>query len=158
MTPSNTSLGTSLDRIAELAAMLRGVELRGMPPEKLDELLRAIISNYVLTTIDYDHQQICYRARRCRSADGWPNINNCLNPPAGSEDFGRASLPREPVLYSSWNFTTALDEVGALVGDVVQIVGFNAVGGKTVCHAMVERYSATTTPVVGCLMSRKKDQ
>lgn len=133
MPDSFPSKDISLERIVEIASIFRGSELRGMSAEQIDELLNLIYPALIFNPVIYDHGHICYRARRC-PVEGWPNVRNCLNPPEGCADFGRASLPHEPVIYSSWNLPTALDEIGAMVGDTVQIVGINVVGGKSINH------------------------
>lgn len=123
---------TLLEELSDIVALLRGADLRGLSVEKLQSRLTSVLQHYRISPVLYDHRQICYRARRCKNEKAWPNINDCLNPQNGSPEYGRASLPNQSVLYSSWNMHTALDEINAQAGDVVQVVGFNVVPGNQV--------------------------
>lgn len=125
----NYSDDKSLERLSELASILRGSDLRGISEARLDEILESVLQGYFFQVSTYDHRQLCYRARKCQNKAGFDNLADCLNPPRGSAEFGRASLPFELVIYSSWNIPTALDEISAMPGEFVQVTAFNAVPG-----------------------------
>jgi hypothetical protein len=119
-----------LPLLEDWAAQLRGADQRSVSNQKLEALLEAIHGCYLHFPTTYDYRQVFYRVRKCDSADGWPSLVDCLNPPLGSPNYGRASMPREPILYGSLNLWTALDEIDASEGDFVQVVGFNVVPGE----------------------------
>jgi hypothetical protein len=114
-----------LPLLEDWAAQLRGADQRSVSNQKLEALLEAIHGCYLHFPTTYDYRQIFYRVRKCDSADGWLSLVDCLNPPLGSPNYGRASMPREPILYGSLNLWTALDEIDASEGDFVQVVGFH---------------------------------
>lgn len=126
-----------LERLSELAALLRGADLRGMSQSKLDELLQLILAGYEIQVTRYNHRQLCFRARLCRNGKPYPTLHDMLNPPGEMSSFGRANTPGSPVVYSSWNIPTALDEIGAKSGDVVQVIGFNVVPGLELPMAII---------------------
>lgn len=125
---------STLDELVELAAKLRSPAIRGLSEDKARDLLAQFQADYQPQLVTYQENCIWYRAVKC-SAEGFPSLHRCIYLPGGSPNLSRANLKNRPVLYAAWNVTTAFDEIRALTGDFVQLIGFNVQPGR-VAHCV----------------------
>lgn len=129
----------SLDDLFAMAESIRGANLRARTVDSIREQLLALLSGYELNGIGRSSHQVWYRARRCEGGTEFSSLSDMIYPPSGSPDFGRAQLPGSSVLYASWNPFTALDEIGAQAGDMIQIIALRPIAGVDVpCHVVGE--------------------
>jgi hypothetical protein len=111
----------SIDALIDIVESLRGGHLRRRSLEEVHQKLQLLVRAYQAWGLGTSEHQVWYRARRCEDENGYSNLRDCLYPPKKIVGYGRANLPREPVLYSAWNINTALDEISAESDDFVQI-------------------------------------
>ena len=107
------------------AQALRGALLRARTIASIEEELREFrqcASAGGIYSIRRNHENIWVRSRRCNDDSPFDNIIDLLYPPAGSPDFGRAQYPGSQIFYASWNLHTALEEIGAMADDLIQVV------------------------------------
>ena len=104
-----------------VAAELRKSSTDGSSEDEILKLFRTL-SGGPGVGISRSHHQLWWRARICKSRDGYSSIYEMLYPPTGSTDYGRASLKGSRTLYAGWNRRVALDEIHAKEGDVVQLI------------------------------------
>jgi hypothetical protein len=121
----------ALDAVREATWTLLGANQRNVPFSSFKHYIQLVLESYQQFPVRYDHRQICFRARKCDESPVYGNVKQCLNPPGGARRFGRASRPNQEIIYSSWNIPTALDEIDAKEGDVVQVIGMNLRSSKS---------------------------
>lgn len=128
----------SMDALVEITESLRGVHLRRCSPKEVDEKLSTLIVDYQPMGVTRSEAQIWFRARPCPSRDGYDNLRRCIYPPDPAKvGYGRANLPGAPAMYSAWNEHTALDEISAESGQLVQIIYLRPKPGvQFLCHVI----------------------
>ena len=132
----------NLEELSLVAESLRGANLQSRSVEWIRAQLAVLYASYTAIGIDRSAEQVWYRARKCNAESGFSLLQDCIYPSAGSIAFGRANLPGLPVLYASWNTTTAFDEVGAEPGDYIQVIAVRPrTGIQFPCHIVGEYQS-----------------
>lgn len=111
----------SIRDVVKFAKELQQIDLKSDDPESLRNILSKLLGSGDLSCITLNGNELWYRAVKCDDANGHSNISRCLHPPNGSKHMGRAQLPDQPVLYASRSQMVAFAELGATVGDFVQI-------------------------------------
>ena len=131
-----------IDDVVSIAETLRGADFQNRSVNWVREQLTLLVANYKGLGIGRSSEQVWYRARKCGDESGFSNLRQMIYPPADKVGFGRANLPGVPVLYASRNEMTALDEIGAEVGDHIQIIALRPVAGVDLpCHIVGEYQS-----------------
>ena len=126
----------NIDEIAHIADQLRGANLRRYSTREFNSRLTNFLGDYQPIRVGRNIDQVWWRARRC-PADGYSNLREMLYPPETSVGYGRANLPKTPVLYASWNALTTLAEVPLIPGDHVQLIAVRPRAGIVVPSAVV---------------------
>lgn len=89
-----------------------------------------------------------HRARKCEKGASFNNVQELIYRPDGCGSYGRAQVPGSKVLYASASEHAALDEIGAKVGDLVQLSMLRLIPGRTLKFTVLgelARYHATKT-------------
>ena len=147
-----------IDHVVSLAETLRGANLQNRSINWVREQLTLLVANYAGLGIGRSSEQVWHRARKCSDEGGFSNLQQMVYPPADKVGFGRANLPGVPVLYASWNGITALDEIGAEVGDHIQTIALRPVAGLDLpCH-IVGEYQSINNSGGSLVNSRKLEQ
>lgn len=133
----NTS--PTMEQLFNLSELLRGTVQSGRSHSVIRERLREFLRNHDILGIGRSADQIWWRARRCDDQKPYSSLNKMIYPPNGTPDFGRAHLPNVPTLYASWNLPTALSEIGAQPGDMVQVITLRPIEKAEIpCHIVGE--------------------
>lgn len=117
------------EEMVSLVTHLRGSNLRTVPQLELEDKLKQLLSLYKAVGVTRSVGQTWFRARVANEQDGFANVSEMIYRPEGSSFYGRASMPNTPVLYASWNIMTALEEVRAQPGDLVQLISLRVRNG-----------------------------
>lgn len=147
-----------IDHVVSAAETLRGADLQNRNVSWVREQLTLLAANYAGLGIGRSSEQVWHRARKCSEEGGFSNLQQMVYPPADKVGFGRANLPGVPVLYASWNVITALDEIGAEVGDHIQTIALRPVAGVDLpCH-IVGEYQSINNSGGSLVNSRELEQ
>lgn len=87
--------------------------------------LRFFLNHYEPLNYEMTYGTPLWRIRKCRDCTGFSNISEVHYPPPHFTKAGRINEPGAPMLYVTFNTFTAMKEVGAKVGDYLQIVGYS---------------------------------
>ncbi len=87
--------------------------------------LQPLFDLYEVISIELNRGSVFWRAR-LTGQEPWPAVTQMGYPPAEHTKAGRLNDDRTPCLYAATREETALIEVGAKAGDLVQLVGFRA--------------------------------
>lgn len=91
--------------------------------DKLDELFRALLGFYNIANVDFNWTGNLVRVRRCEGNTGYPDLRDIYYPPPEKTVINRLNEQGQPFLYLSFEIDTALQEMEAKEGDLLQ-VGF----------------------------------
>ncbi len=130
------------DEVCAAAEALLGANLQARSEEWIRAQLAVMLKIYKPTAIGRNIDQTWYRARLCETAAGFASLNQVLYRPAAQAGFGRANLPGHPVFYGSWNVPITMDEIGAQVGDYVQVVSCRIQQGHELPCLVVGEYQS----------------
>ncbi|MDD4930227.1 MAG: RES family NAD+ phosphorylase [Gallionella sp.] len=84
--------------------------------------LERLFDLYSLLNIELLSKDVYWRARNTEK-DPWPCIKNMLYPPPENAELGRLNDKNVPCLYAATRIETALQEINAKEGDLIQLVG-----------------------------------
>jgi hypothetical protein len=98
--------------------------------------LEPLFGYYKTISLGLERGAIFWRARKC-GTEPWPNLSEMGAPPARVVATGRLNEPRQPLLYASIKEETALQELDAAAGELVQIVGYRTVLGQLMQLAVI---------------------
>jgi hypothetical protein len=113
-----------LAALRQMGKALLSADLKNRSDDSLNSELRTFLRTYRPLAVDRNEKQIWHRARLCENEKPYDNMHHLIYPPKGSNSYGRASLPNTRTLYGSWNECIALSEIGARVGDSVQLIRY----------------------------------
>ncbi|WP_240222964.1 RES domain-containing protein [Rheinheimera hassiensis] len=116
----------SIQELYKKAELLRSIDLETADVISLEKQLTDFTYNHTEAAIPRTWEQTWYRARPCENEKKFNNLHEIIYPKGGSDKFGRAQLPQSEVLYASWNLPTALEEINAKRGDLVQLITLRA--------------------------------
>ena len=132
----------SLSRLSLLAAELRGSNLRSRSPEEIHERLKELLEQYSFIGVNYTHETVFCRGRICPSSEGFSNLSDLIYPTPPKPQYGRANLPGGQTLYAAVNKNIVLDEIGAMAGDYVQVIGVRVRSDKTLPIVLIGEYQS----------------
>ena len=112
---------TDYSDIQAVAERLLGANLRTKSIGEISAALNELMSSHRRVNVELSDNMIWFRARTCQNSKPFDNLSEVLYHKVGSPDIGRANNKGARVLYASWNIATALDEIGANQGDIVQL-------------------------------------
>lgn len=98
---------------------------RGLAEQLFVAFIKPILDIYlpVISSLADHHGGAVYRARKCINSEPFKKMEALYNPPVPS---GRAYTNlNEPLLYASSSIQTALSEIDANIGDLVNVVHFD---------------------------------
>ena len=98
--------------------------------------LEPIFDRYRPTELELGRGDVFWRARSC-DGEPWPSISDMGAPPSGVAGHGRFNDPGGSLLYTSIREETALSEIGVIVNQVVQVIGYRTVLGEFLRLAVV---------------------
>lgn len=90
----------------------------------IEKELRLIIKYYDALNYDLNYNACLWRGRKCSNEQGYNSLKELHYPPAAFTRFGRVNDLAMPILYVSFTQFTALAEVRAQVGDIIQFIGY----------------------------------
>src|SRR5438045_9114240 len=88
-------------------------------PAAICHALQPLFEQYDLISIELNRGSVFWRARFA-SHEAWPSVAQMSYPPAEHTRPGRLNDERTPCLYAATKEETALHEIGAKEGDLVQ--------------------------------------
>jgi hypothetical protein len=92
-------------------------------PSVVHRKLSFLLAHYDVINWDLKYDWPIWRARKCKTADGFDSIDDLIYPPPHLTPAGRLNNPHEPMLYGVFNKNTALEEVGAEEGNYIHVIG-----------------------------------
>ncbi len=98
--------------------------------------LQPIFDTYELISLGLERGAVFWRARLCQEAP-WQSLQDMGAPPQGIAAAGRFNDPAESLLYTSLRVETALSEVSACSGQLVQVIGYRTILDKYLRLAVV---------------------
>ncbi|EER3651979.1 RES family NAD+ phosphorylase [Escherichia coli] len=134
-------------KVIELSSLdhFRNDLLANSTPKSVEAHLSWYLKSFGGLNFSFGYDRPIIRARRCSNADGYGNISQLLSPPPELTTIGRMNDEGKPMLYASYHIGTALAEINAKDGDIVQIIQLelpkNAHSGIR-CLAIGEIYNA----------------
>ena len=137
------SLHIDLNHLGELANKLKRLDLRVVDQQSIEDEVRRFVnaSAGLIVGNGRSHYQLAYRAQDCeKTPDGFSKVRRMLYPPNGSNGPGRAHYSGSKVLYASWNRETALQEIRAKAGDIVQLITVRSWEGAEVPYYVIGEY------------------
>jgi RES domain-containing protein len=87
--------------------------------------LQPLFDQYDVISIELNRGSLFWRARYTEQ-EPWPTVAHVSYPPPEHARPGRLNDENTPCLYAATREETALHEIGAKEGDLVQLVGFRA--------------------------------
>lgn len=126
-----------IDSLLLLAETLTGSYLRSHKQIHIKSRLAEFIKEYQVPTIPLFTEHSWMRARICKKSEPFEKLGELLYHPDGSPEIGRAHFPGDKVIYGSRGTSVALDEVGATVGDLVQVVQFTPRAGSLMVARLI---------------------
>ena len=131
-----------LAQLSLCVAELRGSNLRGRNPEEISATMGRLLDGYNVFNAMYTEEDVFCRGRKCRTPQGFSNLSELIYPSPAGQHYGRAHVPGAQVLYASANKRIVLDEIGAMAGDYVQVIGLRARSGMSLPFAIVGEYQS----------------
>lgn len=92
--------------------------------EFIEANLRFLLRFYDLINFELKYERAYLRARKSENGKPFPSTADIYYPPPNITGVGRLNEKGKPSLYLSMTIDTALIEIGAKDGDIVQISGF----------------------------------
>ncbi|MEN3156769.1 RES family NAD+ phosphorylase [Alkalimonas sp. NCh-2] len=114
-------------------------------PEAIEKLLSWYIESFGGLNFKFGYDRPIIRARLCPSIEGFSHVSELHSPPPEVTSIGRMNEKGSPMFYASYHIGTALAEINAKEGDIVQIGQFqlpNQSGSGIRCLAIGEIYNA----------------
>ena len=108
----------AIDFLQDLARSLRSQT----DPSVVYSGLSSVLAHYDVVNWPLRYEGIIWRARKCKTADGFASVTDLIYPPPHQTPAGRLNEPHEPLLYAVFNKTTAIEEIEAMEGDYVHLV------------------------------------
>ncbi|MFK8898277.1 RES domain-containing protein [Serratia sarumanii] len=90
----------------------------------VENSLAFLLSFYDLINFSFAYDTPLFRARKTESGKGFTSTSDIYYPPKHLTNIGRLNEKGTPFLYLSLSLDTALTEIGAKDGDIIQASGF----------------------------------
>lgn len=135
----------AMRHVYEIAEAIRGADARYRSSEWFREQILKFADRYSALGVTISDSVVWWRARRpprIERGKRYESLLEMLYPPGGNPDYGRAQTPGTKVVYASLNPLTALEEVGAQVGDLAQMVGIRPIEGREAAAHVVGEYAS----------------
>ena len=98
--------------------------------EKLYKRMYSFLEYYNVINYKISREYPFWRARKCKDKYGYTNTSKIHYPP--NPNVGRVNEPGCPMLYLSFTQFTALHEIGASEGDLVQIAAYEILNERPI--------------------------
>lgn len=92
--------------------------------ESVERHLRWYIKYFEGLNVRFGYDRPIIRARLCNNSDGFNKISELFSPPPEVTNIGRMNDKAKPMFYAAYHIGTALAEINAKEGDIVQVVQF----------------------------------
>jgi RES domain len=122
--------------LAQLQALSRQARASTDPAE-IEKALAHVLRFYGLVNFEFKYTLPFFRAVRCDSNQGFQNASRVSYPPPSLAKANRMNEAGHPVLYTSVNQYTPLEEIDAMPGDFVQVAVYKLVNGSTLKAGIV---------------------
>ena len=99
-----------------------------------------LFDTYEILSVGLGRANIFWRARVVDGAK-WPNVEDLNHPPPEVARQGRLNDAGSPCLYVSQNIQTALLEINAKEGQLVQVAGFRVLGEETLLLTVIGEWA-----------------
>lgn len=109
-----------LDQIEDLANQIK----RSNDPKLIEDRLKKIVEQYDIVSFECKYSRPYFRARVVENSKPFSHVSELTYPPSNLVNEGRVNEKGDPFLYLSFNASTALAEIKAKEGDIVQISTF----------------------------------
>ena len=93
-------------------------------PEYIENGLRKIVEQYEIINFECSYSMPFFRARLVEKGEPYSHVSEISYPPKDFAKVGRVNEEGQPFLYLSFNASTALSEIKAMEGDVIQLSQF----------------------------------
>ena len=108
--------------LRDAASGLKQLNVKSGTTPTLSDYLRDFLNEYDPLGWDLGTEDIWYRARKCEGGVPFNDLYEMIYTPAPLAKIGRANFPNQSIHYAAWNKSTALDEIGAQTGDLIQLI------------------------------------
>ena len=126
----------------DAAEWLNNASLATNTPDEIVAKLGELVDGYTALGMGRSFEQTWFRARKWDEGKPFANVSDLIYKAGGSPSFGRCSYPGDEVLYAGWNVPTALAEIRAQPGDVVQVALLRVAPWHDLpCHVIGEMQS-----------------
>ena len=92
--------------------------------------------SYDIVNVEFHYSNLLWRARKVESGKFYNYESELLAPPPNLIRAGRANEENKPMLYASLTSDTALSEINAEEGDVIQLISFKTNDSNRIRCAM----------------------
>lgn len=140
---------------------LSSLILKSTDPIFIREKLNLILDHYQVINYEFHYDQAFWRARKCIDKNGFGNISELGPPPKELTREGRLNEINDPILYTSINQYSTLEEIKAEEGDHIHIVAYEQLPDRPIrCGTIgeithINRWgSGLTSETVGNLLNR----
>ncbi|OLY76466.1 hypothetical protein AU074_18410 [Pseudomonas sp. ATCC PTA-122608] len=134
--------------------------LKSTNPEFVREKLSLILDHYQVLNYEFNYDSAFWRARKCIDENGFYNISELGSPPKELTRAGRLNEINDPILYTSINQYSTLDEISAEEGDYIHIVAYKQIPDHAFCCGTIGEIthinrwgSGLTSETVGKLLN-----
>lgn len=128
--------------------------------EFIREKLNLILDHYQVINYEFQYNSAFWRARKCNDQNGFDNISELGPPPKHLTREGRLNEINDPILYTSTNKFSVLNEINAKEGDHIHTVAYMQRADHTICCATIGEIthinrwgSGLTSEAVGNLLN-----
>ncbi|EFO3694150.1 RES domain-containing protein [Escherichia coli] len=98
--------------------------LANSTPKSVEAHLKWYLESFGGINFKFGYDRPIVRARICANSNGYGNIRELLSPPPELTKIGRFNDEGKPMFYAAYHIGTAIAEVNAKDGDIVQVVQF----------------------------------
>lgn len=109
---------------ADCLEKFRSEFLECLSEDKVERMIEWFVQHYQPLNIQASYKQPYWRARKCESSDGYESVREMLSPPPKITKSNRMNDSGSPLLYLSGTVETALTELNATEGEIIQVAGF----------------------------------
>jgi len=134
--------------------------LKSTDPVFIREKLNLILDHYQVINYEFHYSRAFWRARKCIDENGFENISELGSPPKALTREGRLNEKNDPILYTSINQYSTLDEIKAEEGDYIHIVAYEQITDHPLCCGTIGEIthmnrwgSGLTSETVGNLLN-----
>ena len=100
-----------VEEINSLQEFARSLK-RDTDPNIVRAKLTRLLEVYAIHNFELGQGSPIFRARRCRSEQGFASLNDLIYPPRDITTIGRLNSAGDPIMYGALRKETAFEEIG----------------------------------------------